>query len=376
MVLVSPQLSRLAASLALLAASAPAWAATPADTIYSGGNIVTVNALQPEAQAVAVRGGKIVAVGYRDEVMKLKGAKTRLIDLGGKTLLPGFVDPHGHVFNTGIQAVSANLLPRPDGAVNTIPELQATLKAWVENNAKITGKYQWIIGFGYDDAQLKEQRHPTREDLDQVSKDAPMVIVHQSGHLAVMNSKALEMAGIKASSTDPKGGVIRRQQGSQEPNGVLEESAFFMPFFGLMSKLDAEANKALFAAGVNLYKSFGYTTAQEGRASTGSTATMAAVAKSGQLDIDVVAYPDIATDAQAIKPTRDYAQHFRVGGAKITLDGSPQGKTAWLTQPYFKVPDGQNLDYKGYGQFSDEQVQGYVNQAFKKRLAVAGAYQR
>jgi predicted amidohydrolase YtcJ len=361
--------NRIAAALVALLAAPATFAAQPVtDTIYSGGNIVTVNELQPQAEAVAVRGGKIIAVGYRDEVMKLKGAQTKLIDFGGKTMLPGFVDPHGHVFNTGIQAVSANLLPRPDGVVNTIPELQATLKAWVENNAKITGQYKWIVGFGYDDAQLKEQRHPTREALDQVSKELPVVIVHQSGHLAVMNSKALEMVGIKAASKDPKGGVIRRQQGSQEPNGVLEENAFFMPFFGLMSKLDPEANKALFAAGVNLYKSFGYTTAQEGRASTGSTATMAAVAQSGKLDIDVVAYPDIATDAEAIKVpwlSRSYRQHFRVGGAKITLDGSPQGKTAWLTQPYFKMPDGQKSDYKGYGQFTDEQVNGYVDQAFK-----------
>jgi predicted amidohydrolase YtcJ len=359
----------IAAALAGVLAVPATHAAQPmADIIYSGGDIVTVNELQPEAEAVAVRGGKIVAVGYRDEVMKLKGAKTRLVDLAGKTMLPGFVDPHGHVFNTGIQAISANLLPRPDGAVNTIPELQATLKDWVEKNAKITGQYKWVIGFGYDDAQLKEQRHPTRDDLDKVSSELPVVIVHQSGHLAVMNSKALEMLGINAQSKDPKGGVIRLQQGTQQPNGVLEENAFFGPFFGLMSKLDPDANKALFAAGVNLYKSFGYTTAQEGRASKGSTATMAAVAKSGQLDIDVVAYPDISSDVEAIKApwlSRSYSQHFRIGGAKITLDGSPQGKTAWLTQPYFKVPDGQKPDYKGYAQFTDEQVQGYVDQAFK-----------
>jgi predicted amidohydrolase YtcJ len=202
MVFTSTGSNRLMLSLALVAASASSLAALPAaDTIYLG-NIVTVHKLQPEAQAVAVRGGKIVAVVYRDEVMQLKGSKTRLVDLAGKTMLPGFVDPHSHVFNTGIQAVSANLLPRPDGGVNDISELQATLKTWVESNAKITGKYQWIIGFGYDDAQLKEQRHPTREDLDQVSKDAPVVIVHQSGHLGVMNSKALELVKITASSAD------------------------------------------------------------------------------------------------------------------------------------------------------------------------------
>jgi len=339
-----------------------------AELIYFGGPIVTVHELQPEAEAVAVRGGRIVAVGYRDEVMKRKGPKTTLIDLGGKTLAPGFIDPHGHVFNTGIQAISANLLPGPDGEVNTVPELQATLKAWVEKNAKITGKYKWIVGFGYDDAQLKQQQHPTRDDLDQVSSQLPVVIVHQSDQLAVMNSKALEMVGINAASKDPKGGTIRRKEGGQEPNGVLEESAFFGPFFGLLSKLDPEANKVLFAAGVDLYKSFGYTTAQEGRATTGAVQTMAAVAKNGKLDIDVVTYVDIASDAAAIKApwlSRGYTQHFRIGGAKITLDGSPQGKTAWLTQPYFKVPEGRKPDYRGEGQFTDEQVQGYVDTAFK-----------
>lgn len=356
----------------LSSADSTAWAAgsgVQADTIYSGGAIVTVNELQPEAEAVAVRGGKIVAVGYRDEVMKLKGAQTRLVDLGGKTLLPGFVDPHGHVFNTGIQAMSANLLPRPDGGVNTIAEMQAVLKIWASDNARITGKYHWIIGFGYDDAQLKEQRHPTREDLDQVSKDLPVVIVHQSGHLGVMNSKALELMGIKAASTDPKGGVIRRLPGSQEPDGVLEENAFFMPLFGLLGKLDAQANKALFKAGIDFYKQFGYTTAQEGKATPGAMATMAAVAKEGKLDIDVVAYPDISIGSESIKPpllSRSYTGHLRIGGVKLTLDGSPQGKTAWLTQPYYKVPAGQAADYHGYGAFSDEQVIGFVDTAFTK----------
>lgn len=358
-------LSPLSGLLLLTAASA---ASAAADIIFHGGDIVTVNELQPEAEAVAVKGGKIIAVGYRDELMKLKGANTRVVDLGGKTLIPGFVDPHGHVFNTGIQAVSANLLPRPDGKVNDIAELQAMLKTWLEANARITGQYKWIVGFGYDDAQLKEQRHPTRSDLDQVSSELPVVIVHQSGHLAVMNSRALEMAGIKASSSNPKGGVIRRQEGTREPNGVLEENAFFGPFLGLMGKLSPEANKTLFAAGVNLYKRFGYTTAQEGRASSGAVATMAAVAKSGKLDIDVVAYPDIADAVDSIKApwlSRGYTGHFRVGGAKLTLDGSPQGKTAWLTQPYFKAPDGQKPDYKGYGQFTDDQVQAYVDLSFK-----------
>ena len=343
-------------------------AAKHADAIFFNGTIITVNDLQPQAEAVAIKDGKIIAVGYHDEVMPLQGKTTRLVDLGGNTMLPGFVDPHGHVFNTGIQAVSANLLPRPDGAVNDIAELQAALKAWAKHNSTLTDKYGWIVGFGYDDAQLKEQRHPTRDDLDQVSTEMPVVIVHQSGHLGAMNSKALQILGLNADTKNPPGGVIRRKEGSQEPDGVLEENAFFGQFFGLLSKLSPDANKALFAAGVNLYKSFGYTTAQEGKGSLGSVATMEAVAKNGKLDIDVVAYPDITIGAEAMKApwlSRAYAHHFRLGGIKLTLDGSPQGKTAWLTQPYYKVPAGQKPDYHGYSAFSDEQVNEFVDQAFK-----------
>ena len=363
-------LSGFALSALTLSISSVSQAAQPvADLIYSGGKIVTVDDLKPEAEAVAVKGGKIIAVGYRDEVMKFKGKGTKLVDLEGKAMLPGFIDPHGHIFNTGLQALSANLLPAPDGTVNDIGTLQATLKAWAAQNEKATGKYGWIVGFGYDDAQLKEQRHPTREDLDKISTELPVVIIHQSGHLGVMNSKALMLQGITAATENPPGGNIRREEGSQEPNGVLEENAFFGQLFGLMGKLGPEANNALFAAGANHYKSFGYTTAQEGKASPGSAATMEAVAKSGKLDIDVVAYPDITVGAEAMKApwlSRSYTQHFRIGGIKLTLDGSPQGKTAWLSKPYYKVPEGQKADYHGYSAFTDEQVNGFVDQAFQK----------
>jgi predicted amidohydrolase YtcJ len=348
-------------------------AGTFADAIYTGGDIVTVNELQPQAEAVAVKDGLILAVGYRDEVMKLKGAGTRVVDLAGNTLAPGFVDPHGHVFQTGIQAISANLLPRPDGGVNDIAQLQAALKLWAGQNQALTARFGWIVGFGYDDAQLKEQRHPTRVDLDQVSTDLPVVIVHQSGHLGAMNSKALEILGLNAGTKNPPGGVIRRKEGSQEPDGVLEENAFFSQLFGLMGKLSPDANEALFKAGVDLYKSFGYTTAQEGKASLASVATMEAVADSGKLDIDVVAYPDITVGLEAMKApwlSRTYSGHFRLGGIKLTLDGSPQGKTAWLTAPYYKVPAGQKPDYRGYPAFSDTEVNGFIDQAFKNNWQV------
>ena len=137
-------------------------------------------------------------------------------------MLPGFVDSHGHVVMGGLQALSANLLAPPDGDVTDIASLQATLSKWAEDNAEAVDKVKMIIGFGYDNAQLTEVRHPTRQELDEVSAEIPIIIVHQSGHLGVANSKALEMGGINASTENPEGGVIQRRDDG-EPNGVLEE---------------------------------------------------------------------------------------------------------------------------------------------------------
>jgi predicted amidohydrolase YtcJ len=337
------------------------------DLIYQGGPIVTVNELQPVAEAVAVRNGRIVAVGYANDVNKLKGPNTRIIDLAGRTMIPGLIDAHGHVFNSGIQALSANLLPPPDGEGADIAALVRLLKGWAAENEKAAQKVGWVIGFGYDDSQLKEQRHPTRDELDQVSTTLPVVIIHQSGHLAVMNSKGLEVAGITAASKDPEGGVIRRKSGSQEPDGGLEEAAFFASLGKVLGKIGPAESVAILKAGTELYASFGYTTAQEGRASPGIVATMAEAGRQGRLNIDVVAYPDIIDGASAIKPpllSRTYTNHLRVGGAKLNLDGSPQGRTAWLSQPYLKVPPGQKDDYHGYAAMADEQAMAYVDKAF------------
>jgi len=134
-----------------------------------------------------------------------------------------------------------------------------------------------------------------------------------------MNSKGLEVAGLTAASKNPEGGVIRRKKGSDEPDGGLEEAAFFGSLGKVFGKLGSAENVAILKAGTELYASFGYTTAQEGRATPDIVATMAATANKGGLKIDVVAHPDI------------------IGGAKLSLDSSPQGRTAWMTKPCFKM---------------------------------------
>jgi predicted amidohydrolase YtcJ len=136
-----------------------------ADTIYYSGPIITVNDRQPIAEAVAVRDGRIIAVGGRPDVLKHKSDSTTLIDIEGHTMLPGFVDSHGHTYLVGLQATTANLLPPPDGAGEDIASLQQLLTDWAANNSQAVRNVGWIAGFGYDDSQLAEQRHPTRHSL-------------------------------------------------------------------------------------------------------------------------------------------------------------------------------------------------------------------
>jgi predicted amidohydrolase YtcJ len=335
----------------------------PADTVYLNGTILTINDSLPTAEAVAVKGGKILAVGSEAEVLATAGDATERIDLGGKTMLPGFVDSHGHAYMIGLQATTANLLPPPDGTGADIASIQALLTEWAANNQEAVDRIGWIAGFGYDDSQLAELRHPTRDDLDEVSTDLPVLIIHQSGHLGVGNSKALELAGVTAETADPNGGVFRRRPGSQEPNGVAEEYAFFHLIAQLMGQFDDEVNDLLVVEGTKLSASFGYTTAQEGRAMGTGLEAMRRVAESGTLPIDLVAYPDVL-EVEKVEPSMTYQNHYRIGGVKLTIDGSPQGKTAWLTEPYYVVPEGLPEDYRGYAAIDEETTFQGVEKAY------------
>ena len=236
-----------------------------ADTIYFGGPVLTMDDANPQAEAVAVADGRILAVGKRDAVNAHQVESTTLFDLDGQALLPGFVDSHGHVAFGGVQAVSANLLPPPDGDGHSVERIIEILKTWHAENTEIAEALNLIIGFGYDQAQLAESRHPTRDDLDQISTEVPVFIIHQSGHFGVANSKLLAAVGYDASTPDPAGGIIRRQPDGT-PNGVLEEAAHFQVLGAALSGIDAVGMQELIKAGAGLWASYGYTTGQEGRA--------------------------------------------------------------------------------------------------------------
>lgn len=341
--------------------------------IYYGGDILTMESDAPVyVQALVEQQGKIVFVGDKNDAFtQFKQAKQ--IDLQGKTLLPGFVDSHSHVNGVGFQASSANILPSPDGEADSVEAIVSILKKYSESaeSQLFIESSGWIIGFGYDDAQL--DRYPTAKDLDRVSIDKPVIIIHTSSHLSVVNTKGLALYGIDANSEDPDGGLIRRKPGTQEPNGILEETAHFQVLFSLMGKLNDSTQDSMLARGQEVYASYGYTTAQEGRATKDSLEAMIRAAKKDELLLDIVAYQDSLTDEKYLASEyygQTYNNQFRIAGVKLSLDGSPQGKTAWLTHPYHVVPEGLDADYKGYATLDDKAVADVVANTFKNNWQV------
>jgi len=340
-----------------------------ADTIYVGGPILTMEGDEPAyVEAVAVKDGRIAFAGSKVDVENLKGEGTRWIDLGGKTLVPGFIDGHSHVLQFGTQAVGANLLAPPDGGVNTIDDLIARLKEFAAGpDVARTG---WIYGTGYDDSLLG--RHPTREDLDKVSTDVPVVAGHISGHFSAMNTAGLRKVGITADTPDPEGGKIRREADGKTPNGVLEELASIPYVIAILNPAKQEDRDYFLSRGLELAKSHGYTTANEGRLMGAANENAMDAARRGLLDIDVIGWQDYTGMDQLEKYySKTYSNHYRLGGLKITLDGSPQGRTAWRTRPYLIPPDGQEVGYKGYPAIPDTgQVESYIDKAYANNWPV------
>jgi predicted amidohydrolase YtcJ len=337
-------------------------------TVYFNANVITLVDAAPTASAVAVRDGRILSVGNVADAKAAAGPQAVLRDMSGRTIVPGLIDTHGHFAGVARVLSLADLQPPPSGRVSSMAELLSALQVWRVRNPTA----QWIQGVGYDDSLLAEQRHPTRDDLDTISKDIPIVVRHVSGHLLSCNSVCLHLSGITAETEDPKGGVIRRRPGSREPNGVLEEAAIQL-VIARLPQPTADQTQSDLRRTQDYYASFGITTAQDGASSLQDVSDLQAFADKGDLHLDVVAYvqhtrmPQLSPDFAA---SRTYDRHFRIGGIKLTLDGSPQGKTAWLTEPYHVVPEGLSKDYHGYATLDDRQVDRIVGAAFARDIQV------
>ena len=355
----------LAASISLLIAIDPA-AATPVNRIIHGGPIVTVDPSRPSAEAVAIGDGVIVAVGDEAEIMKHKTAATTVTDLAGRTLVPGFIDGHSHfayVIDVQVQALCGS---PPAGPCHTVADVIGQLKK-LQEQRKIAGG-EFVIGFGYDPDLLAEKRPPTKRELDAAFPENPVVIVHVSGHGAMLNSKALARYAITAATPTPAGGVIGREPGSNEPDGLLFETAF-MPIFAKMPGPPADEQLDLLASGQEFYLREGITTAQEGATMAEQYNLLRLAADRGLLKIDVIALPFISEIDRVFagKPPQnepEYRGHLRIGGVKLVMDGSPQGKTAFFTTPYLKGGPAGQRDWRGEPSFPQATLNEWVKQVY------------
>jgi predicted amidohydrolase YtcJ len=349
------------------AASAPQSQADAADTIYTGGDIVTLNDQQPGAEALAVKGGKIVAVGARAEIEKAhKGASTKVVDLAGKALLPAFLDAHSHYISSLTVANQVNLYAPPAGPGKDAASIVAELVKFRDANKIPKGEV--IQAYGYDENVMPKGQLLNRDHLDKALPDNPVLVGHVSMHGAVLNSAAMKKWGLSAKTKTPPGGVIVRKPGTQEPYGLIMETAY-LPIFASLPQPSTAQEVEWSKAGQMLYAQHGVTTAHEGATHLGDLELMKRAAAGGASVIDVIAYPFI-TDLEKVlvKYPKDtwgkYDNGLKIGGVKITIDGSPQGKTAFFTTPYLTGGPGGEKNWKGELTFPQEVVDKAVKAVY------------
>ena len=340
--------------------------ASTADTIYSGGDIITIDDAQPNAEALAVKDGKILFVGSLAETNKFKGTETRSVDLAGKTLMPSFIDPHSHYINSLLVANQVKLYAPPVGPGKDVESIITTLKQYAQTH-KIP-KGELIIGYGYDDTVMPEGRLLNRDDLDAAFPDNPVRIDHVSMHGTVLNSMAMKKYGYSDATVTPPGGIIVRKPGTNEPYGLIMETAY-LPVVALSEPMTPEQEIAWSKAGQMLYAEAGITTAHEGATHLPQLQTIQRASDAGANIIDIVAFPFI-TDLDKILEKfpvsgwGKYSNHFKIGGVKITGDGSPQGKTAFFTTPYLTGGPGGEKDWKGEPTFPAEMLTEAVKKVY------------
>ena len=343
--------------LLLLSSSSMLHSIERADLIISSNKVILMTGHQKaQPLSIAVQNKKIVWIGSHTQAKKIQGQR---IDYHNQAILPGFIDAHGHASYLAFATQVANIASPPVGEVKTIKDLQENLKKFIKDSNLQPG--EWVMGLGYDDSLLAEQRHPTKDDLDSVSTDHPIYLIHVSAHLGAANSMGLSLANINSESNDPPGGKIRRYENSLEPNGVFEETAAYP-----LQQLAMSAYKDPIGSvkkAMDIYARNGITTAQDGASSQETIALMQAADAQGMINLDIISYPigqnGLDQNLDSIN-FGNYTGRLKIGGIKLILDGSPQGKTAYLTEPYYKPPHSESDSYKGYPLIPQSEVSKLV----------------
>ncbi|MBU2647317.1 amidohydrolase [bacterium] len=344
-------------------------------TLYINGDIVSMDFSNRRCSALAVSGDRITALGSNEEIKSLSQPGSKIVDLGGKTVLPGFIDPHSHFFIAGyFSRFFVDLNSPPIGEVTCMADLLTRLKTVADD----TPPGEWISGYGYDDTMITEKRHPTRHDLDRVSTGHPIAIRHISGHLLAANSQALALRNVTRETPDPEGGHIQKDSATGEPLGILEETAMnlvqdFLP--GLTPEKAIEA----VGHGSERYLRTGVTTAQDGFAFPPFLDFFRDALKTGALKNRVHVLPSGNEDLGQYRSSRagtDLSGNHMVslGALKMIQDGSIQGFTACLSQPYYTLPEDRPdlaFNYHGYRTHEPRVLQQKVLDAHLKGWQIA-----
>jgi predicted amidohydrolase YtcJ len=294
-----------------------------ADLALTNGKILTMNPAQPVAEAVAIKGDKIIKIGTTQEINKLVGEHTKVVRLNGKTVVPGFIDTHIHVTDFGRLLAWLDLTN-----VKSIAELREAVK----NRAEKTVKGRWILGRGWNETRFREKRLPTRSELDAVSPDNPVVLYHEVAQACLVNSKGLEIAGITAETLAPEGGVIGKDA-KGEPTGILRDSATDLVWKKIPEPDEDELTEATAIACKKIVEA-GVTSVHWMVLSPLELPIVQKLHAQKRLPIRVnlIIPANLLDDVKNFKTDDNTA--LRIGGAVIAADGYLASKTAALTQPY------------------------------------------
>ena len=344
-----------------------------ADIIYFGGDIITMAGdTATYAEVLAVKDGKIIFVGSKAGADSLKADSTAMNDLQGKTLLPGFIDPHSHFINSLSMASQANCFAPPVGTASDVDGIIASLKELQQR--KNIAKGEMMIGYGYDENQMPNGRHLNRNDLDKAFPDNPVMVMHVSLHGGVLNSMAQKKFGYTSKTVTPDGGIIVRDPETDEPYGLIMETAF-IPVFANLPKPTPEEQLRQLKDGQMLYAEQGVTTAQEGATHEPDLNILENGAKNHALFIDVIAYPFILDIRKILKehPFAEFGTYnngLKIGGVKITSDGSPQGKTAFFSTPYLTGGPSGEKNWRGEPGFPQDSLNAWFKWFYGEHIQV------
>jgi len=338
--------------------------------IYSGGDIITMEGEQPQyVEAVVQQEGKIIFAGAKAEAMDQFKDNVRLIDLKGNTMLPAFLDPHGHFMSALMMVNQVNVASPPMGTATNISQIVEKLQAF--GDERHIADDGWILGWGYDQDLLEEQRHITREDLDAAFPNRKVMVIHVSMHGAVLNSKALEWAGIDANTKTPPGGIIARLPGGNEPAGLVMETAY-IPIFAKLPQPSASELMDVMKPAQMMYAENGYTQAVEGFTHVKDLDLLMRAASEKRIFLDILALPAFTEMDDWLGNDKYefgvYKDHLKIQAAKITLDGSPQGKTALVSQPYLTGGPGGEENWQGESSITQEQLDSITQTLFDAKV--------